>query len=315
MNRYLTKGLLLAALLCGALSGGCRATGPAEPPALALPPKAAEQSARPLSAHKEYLECLHYEEKGFLKALEKAAPYALEGRMLAAISPHFLPAMSYTANILATLAQNSGGSPTIYVQTPNHSGQGLPLLVADRGWSTPFGPLEADEEATAALLNYPQLAGKLDIDIYHLQSDHSAATLMPFVKYYLPNASIVTVLLTKGCPLTDLQVLAAHIYASAQDKEVFLLASVDFSHYLRLEETAARDEITRQLIEAWDIPAIKTLDSGNLDSPEALATLLSYAAYFPGARAQLMESVILPESPQMPHIGYSYKAYIFSAPE
>jgi AmmeMemoRadiSam system protein B len=313
MKRRLPNWLLAAALLSACLAGGCRISPPDGSAVIAMPP--ADKNTRPSSSHKAYLECLHYEEKGFVKAVEQATPYQVEGRMLAAVSPHFLPVMRFTAKILCTLEQSGAVSPTIYVLAPNHSGEGLPLLVADRGWQTPFGPLEADEEATAALLNSPQLAGKVDIDLYHLQSDHSAATLMPFIKYYLPQARVVTILLTKGCPLSDIEALASLIYDGGRDKEVFLLASADFSHYLPIEETAARDEITRELIFAGDTRAIKALDSGNLDSPEALAALISYAAFFPGSRAELMEKVILPESPKMPHIGYSYAAYIFRAEE
>jgi AmmeMemoRadiSam system protein B len=300
-----------AALLCVCLFSGCRISLPPGPPAIDMPQTKPGESAQPLSSGKSYLECLHYDEKGFIKAVEQAAPYPIQGRMLAAVSPHFLPAMSFTSNILSTLVQNGSLNPTVYVLAPNHSGEGLPLIVADRGWQTPFGPLQADEGATAALLNSPKLAGKIDIDQYHLENDHSAATLMPFIKYYLPQARVVTILFTKGCPLADLEALASHIYDRGGDGEIFLLASVDFSHYQHIEETAARDAVTEALIFAGDMQAIRALDSANLDSAESMVTLLSYIANFPTVRTGLMDSVILPESKDAPHIGYSYKAFIF----
>ena len=311
MSRAIKNGLFATMLLFACLSCACQTSLPAAQPTIDMPKAGLHESIRPMSSHKSYLQYLHYEEKGFLKALEQSAPYPIAGRMLAAVSPHFLPAMSYTANILATLEQNGSVSPTIYVLAPNHSGQGLPLIVADRGWTTPFGPLEADEEAMAALLKSPLLAGKIGVDPYQLESDHSGATLMPFIKYYLPQARVVTVLLTKGCPLADLEALASLIYESGRDKEIFLLASVDFSHYLHLEETAARDKITEEMISAGDMLALKSLDSGYLDSPEAMITLLSYLNHFSATRTQLMDSVIMPESKEAPHIGYSYKAYVF----
>jgi AmmeMemoRadiSam system protein B len=319
MSRAVQRGLFITALLLNCLIGGCQVSlPPAAPPASALPAIDMPQirpgaSAQSLSSGKPYLECLHYDERGFIKAVEQAAPYPVQGRLLAAVSPHFLPVMSFTANILSTLVQEGGASPAIFVLAPNHSGEGLPLIVADRGWNTPFGPLEADEEATAALLKSPKLVGKIDVDLHHLESDHSAATLMPFIKYYLPQATVVTILITKGCSLADLEALSSLIYESGQDKEVFLLASIDFSHYLHIEETAARDVLTEELIGAGDMQAIKALDSGNLDSADAMVTLLSYIAHFSTARAELMDSVILPESKEAPYIGYSYKAYLFCA--
>jgi phosphate transport system substrate-binding protein len=266
------------------------------------------------AAAKGYLECIHYDEKGFLKAIEKAAPYQIAGEMLAATSPHFLPAMSFTANILSTLAQEELPRSTVFVLAPNHSGEGLPIIVADRGWSTPFGNLDFDETATAAILNSPHLADKIDIDLLHLQSDHSAATLMPFIKYYLPQTQVVTIMLSRGCPLEQLHTLAEIIYAAGQVKPVFVLASIDFSHYLNITETAQRDGVTEALIRSGDIQAIKQLDGGNMDSPEGMITLINYAAHFHGALLEQREHVILAESDIRNYIGYSYSAYVYSYP-
>ena len=219
---------------------GCRAvdTGPEQA-------MAEYASSYTRAAAGSYLECVHYDERGFQKAVRDAAPYSIDGDMFAAVSPHFLPVMSFTANILCTLAQAGTPDPTVFVLAPDHSGEGLPLILADRGWSTPFGALELDEEATAAIRNSPSLADKIDIDLYHLQNDHSAATLMPFIKYYLPDAKIVTILLNGDCQLQQLEALAEIIYETGRTKPVFALASVDFSHYLYIGETAQRDEVRR----------------------------------------------------------------------
>lgn len=260
---------------------------------------------------KQYLACLYYEEKAFLKALEKAEPYPLTEKMLAATSPHFLPAMDFTANILSTLKEQQPDCQTIFVIAPNHSGEGLPLIVADRGWSTPYGRLEMDEEATAAILKAPSLAGKTGTDLYHLQNDHSASVIMPFIKYYLPDLQVVTILLSRACSLEQLEELARLIHDYGKTKSIFLLASLDYSHYLPINETRQRDKISQGLIESGDIQAIKSLDSGYLDSPEALIILLNYAAYFEGAKAGLFDYIILPESEIRQNIGYSYQVYLF----
>ncbi|MCL1873471.1 MAG: AmmeMemoRadiSam system protein B [Clostridiales bacterium] len=283
-----------------------------------LEPAKNKDSTQPLTlstqnwaAKQPYLTCSHYEEKAFLKALAKAGAYQLEGKMLAATSPHFLPAMDYTANILSTLKEQQPDCQTIFVIAPNHSGEGLPIIVADQGWSTPYGRLEIDEEATAAILRAPSLAGKMSTDPYHLQNDHSAAVIMPFIKYYLPDLQVVTILLSRACSLEQLEELTRLIYDYGKTKSIFLLASLDYSHYLPISETTQRDKITQALIESGDIQAIKSLDSGYLDSPEALIILLNYAAYFDGAKADLFDYIILPESEVRQNIGYSYQVYLF----
>ena len=273
-------------------------------------PETQETRQAPL---KTYLDCCHYDETGFLKAIENSEPYRIDGEMLGAVSPHFLPVMSFTANIMSTLAQEGPPDLTIFILAPDHNGVGLPLKVADRGWSTPFGNLESDEEATAAILNHPLLADKIDVDLFHLREDHSAATLMPFIKHYMPEARVVTVLIGRDCRLEQLQALSKTIYEAGETKAIFVLASVDFSHYLNIIETAQRDELTDELIRAGDVQAIKQLDSGNLDSPESLIVLMNYSAYFPDVRVDRQENIILPESETRKEIGYSYNVYIFSA--
>jgi len=260
----------------------------------------------------KYIYCIHYDEKAFQKAIDKAAPYNIEGSMLAATSPHFLPVMSFTANILYTLAELKQPPVTIFVVAPNHSGEGFPIMLADKGWATPYGNLEIDKTATAAILESPPLANKIDIDLQHIQSDHSAATLMPFIKYYLPDVQVVTLLLSKDCRLEQLRILAKIIFEISQEKPIFVLGSIDFSHYLPIEETAKRDELTEVLIQAGDIQAIMGLDSGNLDSPPSMVTLINYAANFPFVIAQRLEHVILAESATMRDIGYSYSVYVYS---
>ena len=306
--------LLLALLTC---LPACQSRG--LPPAATEPPQhaaASEPHHSPYAAQagaKAYLDCLHYDERGFLKAIENAAPYPIAGEMLGATSPHFLPVMSFTANILSTLAHEGEPERTIFVLAPNHAGEGLPIIVADRGWSTPFGYLEHDEAATAAILRAPELSDKIDIDLAHLQSDHSAATLMPFIKYYMPQARVATILLSRECPLEQLRALAKIIDETGRVKPVFVLASVDFSHYLHREETSGRDEVSDALIRAGDIKAIKELDSGYMDSPESVITLIDYAANFKDRQVERLEHIVLAESETAKDIGYSYSAYVFSA--
>ncbi|MCL1816325.1 MAG: AmmeMemoRadiSam system protein B [Clostridiales bacterium] len=309
---YIFTIILMQLLLCLG-TNACQSQ-----PAMQINAPAVPQSAYKLqgssAANKDYLECFHYEEKGFLRTIEKAAPYHIEGTMLAATSPHFLPVMSFTANILSTLAKEEQLPSTVFVLAPNHSGEGLPIIVADKGWSTPFGALEFDEDATAAILKSPQLAGKTAMDQLHLQNDHSAATLMPFIKYYLPESQVVTILLSKDCRLEQVDILAKIIYETSLRKPVFVLGSVDFSHYLQIEETARRDDITDVLVQEGKTQAIMALDSGNMDSPQTMCALINYAARFPNTEVQRLEHIILPESDIIRDIGYSYSVYAYINP-
>ncbi|MCL2165515.1 MAG: AmmeMemoRadiSam system protein B, partial [Oscillospiraceae bacterium] len=110
------------------------------------------------------LQCLHYEENGFCKADAISKPYqTLGSSLLSATSPHFMPAMEYTAGILKTMALE-GGWDTIFVIGPNHGALGFPVTVSYADWETPFGTLEADEEALDMLMRSRQLKSSAGAD-------------------------------------------------------------------------------------------------------------------------------------------------------
>jgi hypothetical protein len=262
-----------------------------------------------------YLVCRHFDWDGFLKAVSDTRPYTVEGRILGAVTPHFLPVMNYTANLLQTVAdhEDEAGKPidTVIIAGPNHRGLGLPIIITDYGWVTPLGHIEADREAVEKIVNARDLSLNLNADTVHLENDHSIAVILPFVQYYLPEARVVTVMLSRGATLEELNALARTIYEISLSKNILLLASVDFSHYLTAAEAMERDAVTDSIIRAGNYRALKGLDDGYLDSPESLILLMMYASFF-GGEAELYDSVILPESHAVQHIGYSYHVYVFT---
>lgn len=253
--------------------------------------------------------CIHFDEIGFYRAVTTAADetYETGGTLLAAVSPHFLPVMSMTAKLLNTVAAQ--GSPDVIILVgPNHSGEGLPYLLTSSGWDTPFGVAETDRDAIEAVLRIPRLQGRVGIDTDRMEKDHSLSTLIPFIKHYLPDTAVVPILLGAGGELADLEALAEFVYGLSRDKNVFLLVSADFSHYLNINETPARDTQTKTLLETGDIRGVFRLDDGNTDCPQALALMLFYAGLADGG-VSLLDGGVVPESDFVNDIGYSYYIY------
>ena len=261
-----------------------------------------------------FLTCFHFEERGFLRAIEAARIYEIDGRILGAAVPHFLPVMSFTASLLKTVAaqeEESGQKiETVFLFGPNHSGEGLPIILTDHGWLTPFGPIKPDLDAVMAIEAAGGLGVRLNTDIIHLEQDHALATLVPFIKYYLPNVRVVTIMFSRGFGLRELLTLAEIIYGISQSRNVLLLASVDFSHYLDINETPLRDAFTDKIIRSYNFEVLKGLDSGYLDSPESMILLMAYALNFTH-EILLLDSIIMPESDILYNIGYSYHVYAF----
>jgi hypothetical protein len=257
-----------------------------------------------------FLTVRHFDERQFFRAVDGAAAYPIEGRILGAAIPHFFPVMGFAANLLETASRHE--YETVIVVGPNHSGMGLPIIITDYDWDTPFGMLHTDRDSVQFIAEAMSLAGFINIDLNILEADHSIAVILPFVKYYMPDAEIVTIMLSRGCNMTELSMLAEIIYEISTQKSILLLASVDFSHHININETSLRDSVTDRLIRQNDYKTLKMLDSGYLDSPESMIVLMKYAAFFNNAELTHNDGVIMPESPSTPNIGYSFHVYVYA---
>ena len=243
------------------------------------------------------LSCLYYEENQFLKNQQQGETFPLQGKMLAAISPHHPPAMADTVAILQSAKVNGALYDTIYIVGPNHSGDSNYLLTSNASWQTPFGVATADEEAIEALLlDSACQARKNDTK---LMEEWSVSTLIP---------------LSKGASTAQIEALAQQIRNRMQQRSVLLLCSIDFSHYLPYLETLEKDAETKALIEQDKRADIKSLSSSYLDSPETLLTLLYLKDHFSNSILSLEQTTIQRDLPPQEHLAYSYLLYTLTLP-
>jgi AmmeMemoRadiSam system protein B len=300
---------LLALILAACGQGGGQAASGASEGAGEAAGRLPEEEEAPAASPEpqELLECLYYEENGFFKA-DAAEAYDAGGELRAATSPHFLPCMDYTAGVLKTVAAQ-GGCDTVFVVAPNHSGQGFPVTLSPLSWNTPFGVLETDREAVAAILGDSSLRGLAGEDAGRLEADHSASVQTPFIKCYLPDAKVVALLVGKGAAPETLDRLAEHIRGLGEDRRVFLLCSVDFSHYEPIEKVAGHDAETEAALLAGDAEALLAFGNEHMDSPQALRVFLRYGAALAEGAPRKLDGRVLPESEMSRAVGYSYYVY------
>ncbi len=235
---------------------------------------------------------------GFAAGQAGPAPFA------AAVVPHHAIAGFLPAGLLAYLAPDP---PDILVIVgPDHFLAGPAVGTGAASWVTPDGVVEADSELVGALI-----AGGLAEEAWEAHDgEHSLGALMPYVARYLPRTKVVPI--TLGGDVTreraaalgrSLREWAGGLVAPAQtgasggqgatsagatsafpptaargrQPRVFLLASVDFSHYLTLEEADASDAVTLDVLRRGDFGTLFTLGSGHLDSPASLALAFAFA--------------------------------------
>jgi len=186
------------------------------------------------------------------------------------IIPHHAVASPILAEFFAKLAKSDPDIGTFIILGPNHLNQGTAPVISCRAlWRTPLGDVATDY----SLLETLEKTHFLAFDEKHCTSDQTVRTLVPFIRYYFPRAKIAPLLFSSEEGKEKSMLLAGEI-ARVKSYDMFVLASLDFSHYLSFEEAKEKDVFTAAAIEAKDYPTISRLGSDYVDSPFALITFL-----------------------------------------
>ncbi len=104
--------------------------------------------------------------------------------------------------------------------------------------------------------------------------EHSTSSIIPFINYYLKDVKIVTLVLTKQVKLEDVDIITDALSENLDVDETLFIASIDFSHYLNLEDADKMDLISMEAIQKKDITRIMSFTNDNLDSPISIITML-----------------------------------------
>ncbi|MGB4440410.1 MAG: AmmeMemoRadiSam system protein B [Sedimentibacter sp.] len=129
---------------------------------------------------------------------------------------------------------------------------------------------EIDIEVTRELLKNSFVIENDD----KLTIEHSTSSIIPFIKYYLEDVKVITLVLTKQVKLEDVDTMVDALYENVNINETLFIASVDFSHYLDLDQANKMDLISMDAIQNNDINKIMSFTNDNLDSPISIAAML-----------------------------------------
>lgn len=219
----------------------------------------------------ETIRCIHYDDSSFKKSANSAGQVEPSQKgTVGGIVPHHLLAEKMIASFFKAL---SSLEPEVVVLIgPNHERIGEKKLhTTSSSWETPYGILEADKDLTGWLVN--EFDAGTGVKLF--EDEHSISALIPYVKYYMPGSKIVPVLLHGNFGLENSVELGCAMEEKLRDNSHLVIASVDFSHYLSVNEADIIDEITLEAIADRDIHAINRMGNDNLDSPPSIITLLT----------------------------------------
>lgn len=245
----------------------------------------------------ETLRCKYFNEKDFMSSVlntNASAPVTPAPAQIAGgVVPHHLLAGEMIAGFFEMLSHCS--PDTVVVIAPNHKRVGVNgIHTSTLSWGTSFGVLEADQSLTSMLIRDFNASQNTLL----MEEEHSISSLVPYIKYYLPDSKIVPILLHGNYSTEDSVELGEWLagflagqtspYGSLSNcndvsdaagpdshPRIAVIASVDFSHYLDKDTADKMDAETLAAIQSYDIHTISMMGNDNMDSPPSITALVS----------------------------------------
>lgn len=184
------------------------------------------------------------------------------------ITPHHILPSFILADFYQKLAFQH--PKTVILIGPNHYERGnFKALTSGNSWETPFGLTDPDSNKISNLI----LEGVVEVDDNTVSSDHAVASSIPYLKYFIPDAKIVPILLSKKMTIKDSQILSENL-VKLIGQDTVLVAAVDFSHYLTELEAAKKDDQTLEVLKSFNYQRLYDFNNDYLDSPASIGVLL-----------------------------------------
>jgi len=189
---------------------------------------------------------------------------------LGGVVPHHLVASSFLAEFFTLLKNREPVPGTILLLAPNHGELGESnIQTADFLWKTAFGEVATDQ----SLLRMVEKAG-VAIVPQSFENEHGIYSILPYIAHFLPDTKIVPVIFKYQTSSREIEAFSQAVTREMAQRNIFIVSSVDFSHYLPQGEAERKDEETIAAIKNFDASRIARFGSDHLDSPASILILL-----------------------------------------
>ena len=128
-----------------------------------------------------------------------------------------------------------GFPETFIICGPNHRGFGGDIALCDQDFKTPMGVVETDKELVNEIAD-----DEISVINNAHMGEHSIEVQLPFLQYFSDDFNIVPISFTKQNYRTSKKI-GKRIRDKIGGKDVAIIASTDFSHYV-LKETAEKKD-------------------------------------------------------------------------
>ncbi len=173
------------------------------------------------------------------------------------IVPHHLIAHRTIAEGVARIAVRHPETRRVVIVSPDHFKRCAAFACTSFGtFGTFFGDARIDGGAVRQLLRSHVFAAS---ELFH--KEHGIYTIVPFVRHYIPEATIVPIVISVDEPRDSaIRIeLATLLEALLADTQTVVIFSTDFSHYLQLADAELMDLDTKTALCAQRLEYLRRL--------------------------------------------------------
>ncbi|MDA3953619.1 MAG: AmmeMemoRadiSam system protein B [Bacteroidales bacterium] len=175
-------------------------------------------------------------------------------KILGGIVPHagYMFSAYQAVHFFEIIKQSKQKFDTIVIVNPNHTGLGHEISFdSNDSWETPLGQVSLDIEFGARL--------GIDISDIEQKHEHSGEVMVPFLQYFLDYEFKIAPITLSNQTYKNVKFLAERIFESSKilKREILIIASSDFSHFLSPERGREMDALVLENIITFDSPAIE----------------------------------------------------------
>ncbi len=188
--------------------------------------------------------------------------------VVGAIAPHHDVAAPLNDALYAKLSSIMPKPKRIILIGPDHFLRAKQNIVyCASPWRTNYGPLSPDIEGAEVMKRTIRRQDEI------FRRDHSITEHIPFIRRYFGDVPVLPVMVRP--PATDLQILRVRraLENILKDGGIVIL-SMDFSHYKPREESDSEDAKSIEVLLAFKIEEIKSLDIDTRKGARLFMTLL-----------------------------------------
>lgn len=166
----------------------------------------------------------------------------VEHNIIGLISPH--AGYMYSGPVAAHgyyILSKSKKPSTVIILGPNHSGLGAPMAVMDEGvWEMPLGDVDIDIECAKCIIDKAPIV--TSDELAH-RYEHSIEVQIPFLQYIYNGSFKIVPIAMLMQNFEAARILGEAIAKCAQEHDVIVIASTDFTHYEPVEKARTKDGI------------------------------------------------------------------------